>query len=91
MSTDYSRNLELILGRRSVRIYAPGEIGPLTVTGPLEAAMAAPSAMTKDPWRFVVVRKPAALAQLAASLPGGKMLATASLAIVVAGDFGRRL
>jgi nitroreductase len=86
MSTDYSRNLDLILGRRSVRIYAPGEIGPLTVTVLLEAAMAAPSAMTKDPWRFVVVRKPAALAQLAASLPGGKMLATASLAIVVAGD-----
>ncbi len=48
--------------------------------------MAAPSAMTKDPWRFVVVRKPETLSQLAEVLPGGKMLATASLAVVVCGD-----
>jgi nitroreductase len=86
MSPILSGNLGLIFGRRSVRIYTPGEIAPETVTTLLEAAMAAPSAMTKDPWRFVVVRDPAALVQLAAILPGGKMLATASLAIVVAGD-----
>lgn len=52
----------------------------------LEAAMAAPSAMTKDPWRFVVVRDTATLASLAAALPGGKMLSTAAVAIVVCGD-----
>jgi nitroreductase len=56
------------------------------VTKLLEAAMAAPSAMTKDPWRFVVTRRPETLQKLAAVLPGGKMLPTASLAIVVCGD-----
>ncbi len=48
--------------------------------------MAAPSAMTKDPWRFVVIRSPDTLSNLAAALPGGKMLATATLGIAVAGD-----
>ena len=78
--------MELIFGRRSVRIYEPGEIGADTVRTLLEAAMAAPSAMTRDPWRFVVVREPAVLGRLAAVLPGGRMLASASLAIVAAGD-----
>jgi len=79
-------NLDFIFGRRSIRVYAPGEIDDATVTRLLEAAMAAPSAMTKDPWRFMVVRQPAMLAQLAAALPGGKMLPTATLAIVACGD-----
>ena len=48
--------------------------------------MAAPSAMTKDPWRFVVVRKPVTLTRLAQVLPGGKMLSTAAVAILVCGD-----
>ncbi len=78
--------LELLFARRSVRVYSPGDIGEQTVQKLLEAAMAAPSAMTKDPWRFVVVRKTETLSQLAAALPGGKMLSTATLAIVVCGD-----
>lgn len=57
----------------------------------LEAAMAAPSAMTKDPWRFVVIRQPQTLARLAATLPGGKMLSAASLAITVCGDLDAAL
>jgi nitroreductase len=48
--------------------------------------MAAPSAMTKDPWRFIIVREPSRLQQLADALAGGKMLATAALAVVVCGD-----
>jgi nitroreductase len=75
-----------IFGRRSVRVYSPGEIDERTLTKLLEAAMAAPSAMTKDPWRFVVVRDPKTLAKLAKALPGGRMLPTAALAIVVCGD-----
>lgn len=78
--------LDFIFGRRSVRVYSPGEIDDTAVTRLLEAAMAAPSAMTKDPWRFIVVRDKQTLNQLAAMLPGGKMLVTATLAIVVCGD-----
>ncbi len=83
--------LGLIFGRRSVRVYSPGDVPAETVTRLLEAAMAAPSAMTKDPWRFVTVREPRTLAALAAALPGGKMLGTAALAIAVCGDLDAAL
>ena len=86
MNADIDQQLGFLFGRRSIRVYAPGEISDATVTKLLETAMAAPSAMTKDPWRFVVVRDKQALAQLAAALPGGKMLVTAALAVVVCGD-----
>jgi nitroreductase len=86
MNTTEIEKLAIIFGRRSVRLYTPGDIRPETVTTLLEAAMAAPSAMTKDPWRFVVLREPQSLAALAAALPGGKMLSTAALSIVVCGD-----
>src|ERR1700690_1762855 len=86
MSTGIESRLDFIVDRRSVRVYSPGEISDATVTRLLEAAMAAPSAMTKDPWRFVVVRRPETLSRMAEALPGGKMLSTATLAIVVCGD-----
>jgi len=86
MNTSTSEKLSLLFGRRSIRIYSPGEIDEGTVTALLEAAMAAPSAMTKDPWRFVVVREQPTLSKLAAALAGGKMLVTANLGIVVCGD-----
>ncbi|HTL55690.1 MAG TPA: nitroreductase family protein [Candidatus Limnocylindrales bacterium] len=86
MSASTFDNLNFIFGRRSIRVYSPGEIPDSTVTALLEAAMAAPSAMTKDPWRFIVIRDHHMLAKLAGALAGGKMLVTATAAIVVCGD-----
>jgi nitroreductase len=86
MSTTTEGNLGFIFGRRSIRVYSPGEVSEPVLTRLLEAAMAAPSAMTKDPWRFVVVRDKQALAKLAALHPGAAMLASAAMAIVVCGD-----
>jgi nitroreductase len=86
MSTTTEGNLGFIFGRRSIRVYSPGEVSEPVLTRLLEAAMAAPSAMTKDPWRFVVVRNKETLTKLAALHPGAAMLASASVAIVVCGD-----
>ena len=86
MSASNDDKLELIFGRRSIRVYAPGDISEESVTRLLEAAMAAPSAMTKDPWRFIVVRDRQTLSHLASVLPGGKMLSTAALGVIVCGD-----
>jgi nitroreductase len=86
MSMTGDEKLGFIFGRRSIRVYSPGEVSERAVTRMLEAAMAAPSAMAKDPWRFVVVRNKAALAKMTSFLPGGAMLTTATLAIVVCGD-----
>jgi nitroreductase len=84
MTTD--DNMGLILGRRSIRVYSPGEVSDAAVTRLLEAAMAAPSAMTKDPWRFVTIRDKRTLSKLAALHPGAAMLSSAAMGIVVCGD-----
>jgi len=76
----------MIFGRRSIRVYRPGEVSDQTVRELLEAAMAAPSAVAKDPWRFVVVRRKQTLTRIAAALPNGKMLPLAALGVVVCGD-----
>jgi len=81
-----TQKLNLLFARRSVRVYSPGEVSNQLVNVLLETAMAAPSAMTKDPWRFIVIRDPNTLRTLAEALPGGKMLAAAALAILVCGD-----
>ena len=86
MSAHRNDKLEFIFGRRSIRVYGPAPISELEVSLLLQAAMAAPSAMGKDPWRFVVVRRREMLTRLSAALPGGKMLSSSALALVVCGD-----
>ncbi len=86
MHARIDERLQFIFGRRSIRIYGPGEVSETAVTQLLQAAMAAPSAAAKDPWRFVVLRKRETLARVAAALPFGRMLAQASVGFVVCGD-----
>jgi nitroreductase len=81
-----SPKLAFLLARRSIRVFRPGPVGEELVEGLLQAAMAAPSAVAKDPWRFIVVREKATLARMADILPNGQMLREAELAIVVCGD-----
>ena len=78
--------LQFIFGRRSIRVYQPGQVGEAAITKLLQAAMAAPSAVSKDPWRFVVTQKPETLARLAGVLTNGCMLNTAGLGITVCAD-----
>lgn len=77
---------DLILGRRSIRSYQPGSVSEDVIKEMLEAAMAAPSAVAKDPWRFVVIRDRAKLEALARVLSNGEMLLPAGMAIAVCGD-----
>lgn len=86
MNSETKAVLDLIFGRRSIRVFEPGEVDDTTITKLLEAAMAAPSAVCKDPWRFVVVRDRGTLDTLAGVLSNGQMLHKAALAIVVCGD-----
>lgn len=86
MSVPVQSPLAWIFSRRSIRAFKPGAVDAATVHLLLEAAMAAPSAMAKDPWRFVVVQNRSTLNRLAAVLANGEMLLTAALAIGVCGD-----
>jgi len=86
MNTEIDEKLMVIFGRRSIRVYRPGEVDDAVVQKMLAAAMAAPSASGKNPWHFVVVRNRQTLSRMSGALPYGEMLATAALAIVVCGD-----
>jgi nitroreductase len=81
--------LHFIFSRRSIRNFTSQPIDDSMFTDLLEAAMAAPSAMHKDPWHFLVLRSRSALDQLAALLPNGAMLREATGALVVCGDIER--
>lgn len=79
--------VENILTRSSVRVYEKGvEVAPEELELIMRAAMAAPTAVNKQPWQLVVVRDKETMKKLADALPYAKMTASASLAIVVCGD-----
>lgn len=81
--------LDLLFSRRSIRTYTDQDIPEGMLVDLLEAAMAAPSAVAKDPWHFIVLRSRDTIDQLATALPNGKMLAGAAVALVVCGDLDR--
>ncbi len=81
--------LKPIFARRSVRAYTDRPVDDSVARDLLEAAMAAPSAVKKDPWMFYVVRDRRRLEAMAEALPNAPMLRHAPLAILVAGDLQR--
>lgn len=78
--------LENIHSRKSVRQFTSEEISQEQIEIMLKAAMAAPSAVNYQPWRFVVVSGRESLDRLSENLPYAKMLTQATLAIVVCGE-----
>ena len=55
------------------------------------SAMAAPSAVNKQPWHFIVVNQPSMLQAIADACPNASMAQHAPLAIVVCGDMSKAL
>lgn len=78
--------LSMIFSRRSVRKYQDREVPESMIRDLLEAAMAAPSAVARDPWHFIVVRERTQLNALADILPHAPMLRHAPAAIIACGD-----
>ncbi len=72
--------------RRSIRRYTGEEVSPELERMLLEAAMAAPSAHGRQPWRFIVVRSRETLDRIPEYHQYSRMLKEASLAVVVCGD-----
>lgn len=76
-----------IMTRTSVRQYTGREIPEDTVTIMLKAAMAAPSAMNKQPWEFIILRDAAKRDKIGEALPGvGDKTKTAGAVILVCGN-----
>ena len=78
--------LENIHSRKSVRQYTSEPVSQEDIETLLRAAMAAPSAVNFQPWRFVVLSEREQLDALADHLPYAKMITQAPLAIVVCGE-----
>jgi nitroreductase len=76
--------LDVIFSRKSVRSYTDQAVTDAQIETLLRAAMAAPTGMNAQPWRFVVVRDQAVKDALAG--PRGGMIAQAPVVFVVCGE-----
>ncbi|KUK93520.1 MAG: hypothetical protein XE05_1019 [Thermotogales bacterium 46_20] len=77
-------SIDFILRRRSIRRFEEKPVEHEKIKLILKAAMAAPSAMNRRPWEFIVVTDEAKLSRIRKSLLFGRY--KAPLAIVVCGD-----
>ena len=77
--------LDAIMTRTSVRKYKDQPVKPCCVEKMLRAAMAAPSAVNKQPWHFVVVTDRQLISQLS------RQAGQSPLLIVVCGDLSKAM
>src|SRR3712207_5915985 len=80
-----------IVTRTSVRAYTDAPVESEKIEKLLRAGMAAPSAVNKQPWHFIVVTDKAVLSRIPEVNPNAGMAAKAPLAIVVCGDLTKAL
>ena len=78
--------LKTIFSRKSIRSYRNEPVAKEKLEMLVRAGMAAPTAVDKRPWEFIVVTDRTVLKQLADALPYAKMTDKAAAAIVVGGD-----
>ena len=81
-----NKDLQFIFSRRSIRKSQDREVPDQIITDLLEAAMAAPSAVKKDPWHFIVIRERQTMDKMVEFMPNAQMLKLATAAFVVCGD-----
>ncbi len=81
---------QVIQARHSVRAFdSQRDVEPALVARILEAAVQAPSAGNRQPWHFVVVRRPQVRQRLADAAGGQTFVAQAPVVIVVCSDARR--
>lgn len=89
---DGNEALNCIMTRTSIRQYQDRPVEQEKVEQLLRAAMAAPTAVNKQPWHFYVLNTKEAINRLAdASQRGSDMVRSAALVIIVCGDMDKAL
>lgn len=83
--------IENIMTRVSVREFTGEKISQAQIDTLLRAAMAAPSALNKQPWAFVVVTDEAKIALLGDSLPYSRCSNHPAVAIIPCGDLSKAI
>ena len=83
--------IQNIMTRTSVRTYQQRAVEPEKIEILLRAGMAAPSAVNRQPWHFVVVTDKAQLKALGGNGGPSRPVADAPLGIVVCGDMNKAM
>lgn len=83
--------LSVIHSRKSVRHYIDKSVTKEDLKKIIKAGMAAPTAMDKRPWAFIIITEKKTLLALANNLQYAKMLNNAGAAIVVCGLMDRTI
>lgn len=92
-ATDNNKNnaIETLMTRTSIRSYTDRAVSADTVEMLLRAGMAAPTAVNKQPWHFVVITDRAVLDSLGGNGRQSKMWKESPLAIAVCGNMDKAL
>ena len=77
---------EVVKTRRSVRSYGTREVTAEVLGRVLEAARLAPSANNVQPWRYIVIRDPGRIREVATLAAGQMFIAQAPVVIVLCGE-----
>lgn len=83
--------IDNIMTRVSVREFTGEKISAEQIDTLLHAAMAAPSAINKQPWAFIVVTDEAVIAQLGEALPYSRCSNHPAVAIIPCGDLSKAI
>lgn len=83
--------LDNILTRVSVRHFTGEPVAQEQIDALLRAGMAAPTAVNKQPWAFLVIDQPDMLTAIGEAFPNSRVQNGASLAIVACGDLNKAL
>jgi nitroreductase len=78
--------IENILNRKSVRKYSDKKVEQEKIDEILKCAMAAPSAMNKQPWELLVVTDKEKLEKIAEIAPNASYAKNSQITIIVCGD-----
>ena len=83
--------IDNIMTRVSVREFTGGKISAEQIDTLLRAAMAAPSAINRQPWAFIVVTDETIIAQLGEALPYSRCSNHPACAIIPCGDLSKAI
>lgn len=78
--------IDNILNRKSIRSFSNKKVEQEKIDLILKSAMAAPSAMNKQPWEIIVVTDNKKLEQIAKDIPNASYSKTSQLTIIVCGN-----
>ena len=88
-NSDAQAAINNIMSRTSIRQYTNESVSKSDIETMLRAGMAAPTAVNKQPWHFIVVTDKAKLKELSGGRGG--MLEKCAVAIVVCGDMEKAM